>query len=81
MAWAAVGVAGIPVLLTVIRLVNKIVFEAPSIYLYDIHNLGTATAGSSEMIGYQKPVIIFLIGIAVILGTSSYRKRRQQNGN
>ena len=80
-AWAAVGVAGIPVLLTVIRLVNKIVFEAPSIYLYDIHNLGTATAGSSEMIGYQKPVIIFLIGIAVILGTSSYRKRRQQNGN
>ena len=50
-------------------------------YLYDIKNLGTAGAVSMETIGYQEPVIIFPVGVAVILGINLYRKKRRQDGN
>ena len=80
-AWAAVGAAVIMGLLYVVRMVNRIVYEATPVYLYDIKNLGTAGAVSMETIGYQEPVIIFPVGVAVILGINLYRKKRRQDGN
>ena len=80
-ARVTVGPAAIMGLLWVVRLVNRIVFEATAVYLYDIKNLGTAAAESRETIGYQKPVIAFLISIAAILGINLYRKKRRQDGN
>ena len=80
-AWAAVGVVGIMGLLSVVRLVDKMVFEAKPVYLYDIKNLGTVGMESSEPVGYQNHVFIFIIGLTVILGINFFRKKRKQYGN